>query len=182
MQSEASYFGHSASKPAAKPASNGLNHNGVVKRVARKRTHHRQPAGQRKLAALLKGRRKALGMTQNSLAKKLTVKPSHVALLESGRRRPSLALLVRLSVTLGVDGQEVLLLAYPEAKKLIAPPGGQSRKLSPSWQRLFNNSALLARYRVTRRELDALRHLGALGGRLTVKRLAAILMLVRDIA
>jgi transcriptional regulator with XRE-family HTH domain len=180
MQSEASHFEHS-SKPAANPASNG-NHNSVVKRVARERTRRRQPARQRKLASLLKGRRKALGLTQNSLAKKLTVKPSHVALLESGRRRPSLALLVRLSLNLGIDGQEVLLLAYPEAKKLVAGPGERSRKLSPSWQRLFNNSALLSRYRVTRRELDALRHLGVLGGRLTVKRLAAILMLVRDIA
>jgi hypothetical protein len=39
---------------------------------------------------------------------------------------------------------------------------------------------LLARYHVTRQELEVLEHLGMLGGKLTTKRLLAILLLVRD--
>ncbi len=134
-----------------------------------------------KLAAFLKARRKALGLTQQSLAQKLGVRASHIALLENGWRRPSLGLVVRLAATLGLDGRELLLLAYPEVRALVSPTPQRPRKLGRSWQRLFNNSALLARYRVTRRELEALQHLGVLGGTLTAKRLLAILMLVRDI-
>jgi transcriptional regulator with XRE-family HTH domain len=134
-----------------------------------------------KLAAFLKARRKALGLTQQSLAHKLGVKASHVALIENGRRRPSLGLVVRLAFTLSIDGGELLLLAYPEVRVLLSPRVERRRKLTRSWQRLFDNTALLARYRVTRRELEALAHLGMLGGKLTVKRLLAILMLVREI-
>ncbi len=134
-----------------------------------------------RLAALLKARRDALGLTQQSLARKLGVRSSHIALLENGRRRPSLGLVVRLAATLGVDGRELLLLAYPEVRALVSPGPPRQRKLSRSWQRLFNDTALLARYRVTRRELEALEHLGMLGGKLTAKQLLAILLLMRDI-
>jgi hypothetical protein len=54
-------------------------------------------------------------------------------------------------------------------------------KLNPSWQRLFKDTALLTRYRVTRREFEVLEQLGMLGGKLTAKRLLAILLLVRDL-
>jgi len=133
-----------------------------------------------KLAGFLKARRKALGLTQQSLAQALAVRASHVALLESGRRRPSLRLAARLAAALGLDGKELLLLAYPEARVLLAPAPQPPPKLSRSWQRLIHDPALLARYHVTRRELEALEHLSVLGGTLTTKRLIAILTLARD--
>ena len=132
-----------------------------------------------RLAAFLKERRNALRLTQQSLAHKLGVRASHIALLENGSRRPSLGLLVRLAAALGVDGRELLQLAYPEVQALMSPTPKRA-KLSRSWQRLFKNTALLARYHVTRQELEVLEHLGVLGGKLTVKRLLAILLLVRD--
>jgi transcriptional regulator with XRE-family HTH domain len=131
------------------------------------------------LAVLLKARRSALGLTQQSLARKLGVRASHIALLENGSRRPSLGLIVRLAAALGVDGKELLQLAYPEVQALVSPIP-QKTKLSRSWQRLFKNTAFLARYHVTRQELEVLEHLGMLGGKLTAKRLLAILLLVRD--
>src|SRR5215469_8858051 len=120
------------------------------------------------LAALLKQRRNDLGLTQQLLARKLGVRASHVALLENGKRRPSLALLVRLAAVLSIDGKELLELAYPEVRTLIAPPPKPRAKLGPSWQRLLKNTALLAHYHVTRQELEVLEHLGMLGGKLTV--------------
>ena len=45
-----------------------------------------------KLGEFLKTRREALGLTQRSLAQKLGVEASHVAFIESGRRKPSLKL------------------------------------------------------------------------------------------
>jgi transcriptional regulator with XRE-family HTH domain len=134
-----------------------------------------------RLAALLKAHRHNVGLTQQSLAQKLGVRASHIALLEGGRRRPSLGLIARLATALGVDGRELLELAYPEVRPLVSPIPKRRTKLSPSWQRLFKNTTLLARYHVTRRELEVLEHLGMLGGKLTTKRLLAILLLVRDI-
>lgn len=131
------------------------------------------------LGAFLKARRSALSLTQRSLAQKLGVKASHIALLENGKRRPSLGLVVRLAAALGVDGRELLELAHPEVRALVSPIPKRT-KLSRSWQRLFNDTSLLARYHVTRQELEVLEHLGMLGGKLTAKRLLAILLLVRD--
>jgi transcriptional regulator with XRE-family HTH domain len=132
-----------------------------------------------RLGAFLKARRSALRLTQQSLAQQLGVKASHIALLENDRRRPSLGLLTRFAAAFDVDGAELLQLAYPEVRELVSPISKRTR-LSPSWQRLFKNTALLARYHVTQQELEVLEHLGMLGGKLTAKRFLAILLLVRD--
>jgi transcriptional regulator with XRE-family HTH domain len=173
---------------AALPKEFEVNHGGADcpldaegPRASSAASANRRSSGRARLAALLKSRRNDLGLTQQSLAKKLGIRASHVALLENGRRRPSLALVVRLTTVLSVDGQELLELAYPEVRTLVSPNPTRRTKLSPSWQRLFKNSTLLARYRVTRQELEVLEHLGMLGGKLTAKRLLAILLLVRDI-
>ncbi|MBV8360961.1 MAG: helix-turn-helix transcriptional regulator [Deltaproteobacteria bacterium] len=131
------------------------------------------------MGAFLKARRSVLKLTQQSLARQLGVRASHIALLENDRRRPSLGLLARLAVALTVDGKELLQLAYPEIRTLVSPIPERT-KLGRSWQRLFKNTTLLARYRVTRQELEVLEHLGVLGGKLTAKRFLAILLLVRD--
>ena len=68
----------------------------------------------RSLGEFLKARRGALGLTQRSLAQKLGVEASHVAFIESGRRKPSLKLVTRIADTHGLDRQEVLLLAHSE--------------------------------------------------------------------
>ena len=132
-----------------------------------------------RLGAFLKARRSAFRLTQQSLAQQLGVRASHIALLENNRRRPSLGLLARFAATFNVDGRELLQLAYPEIQALVSPIPKRT-KLSRSWQRLFKNTALLARYHVTRQELEVLEHLGVLGGKLTAKRFLAILLLVRD--
>ena len=133
-----------------------------------------------RLAAFLRARRNALLLTQQSLARQLGVKASHVALLESGRRRPSLRLMARLAAALEVDGRILLHLAYPEVATLVSSTSKRRMKLSASWQRIFKDNAFLARYHVTGRELEVLQHLGVLGGKLTAKRCLAILVLMRD--
>jgi transcriptional regulator with XRE-family HTH domain len=114
------------------------------------------------------------------LADRLGVKASHVALLENGRRRPSLGLVVKLVTVLGVDGRELLELSYPEVSVLLSATAQRRMKVSRSWHRLLRNTALLSRYRVTGQELEVFEHLGMLGGKLTAKRFLAILLLVRD--
>jgi len=135
-----------------------------------------------KRGEFLKARRAALGLTQRSLAQKLGVEASHVAFIESGRRKPSLRLVAKIADTLGLDRQQLLILAHPEAKALIAatkstPP----KKTAPSWQRFIKNHELLARYHVTDRELHALENLSLLGTVHAAKEFLAILTLIRDI-
>ena len=135
-----------------------------------------------KLGELLKTRREALGLTQRELARKIGVEASHIAFIESGRRKPSLKLVGGIADTLGVDRQELLLLAHPEAKALLAKRQFEtSRKTAPSWQRFIKDHALLARYHVTKRELQALEQLSLLGAVLSAKEFLAILTLIRDI-
>ena len=131
---------------------------------------------------LVKTYREGLGLTQRALAHQLRVEASHVAFIESGRRKPSLKLLGRLADALGLDRQHLLILAHPEAKELIAEAmPEQKRKTSPSWQRFIENRELLNRYNVTQRELRTLERLSLLGTVVSAKEFLAILTLIRDI-
>src|ERR1700758_982509 len=92
------------------------------------------------LGETVRRHREASGLTQRSLAQRLGVEASHVAFIESGRRKPSLKLVARLADVLGLDRQELLVLAHPEAKALltanqIEPP----KKTMPSWQRFIKD-------------------------------------------
>jgi transcriptional regulator with XRE-family HTH domain len=134
------------------------------------------------LGETVRTRREGLGLTQRSLAQKLGVEASHVAFIESGRRKPSLKLVARLADSLGLDRQNLLILAHPEARALIAEAKPESRgKAVPSWQRFVNNQVLLARYHVTDRELRVLKDLSLLGTVNSAKEFLAILTLIRDI-
>src|SRR3984893_9581363 len=134
------------------------------------------------LGEFLKARREGLGLTQRSLAQKLGVEASHVAFIESGRRKPSLKLVARLADTLGIDRQTLLILAHPEAEAFVAEGKAEpSRKAAPSWKRFIKSHELLARYNVTDRELRALEHLSLLGTVHSAKEFLAILTLIRDI-
>src|SRR5215471_6308839 len=113
---------------------------------------------------MVRSYREGLGLTQRALAQQLGVEASHVAFIESGRRKPSLKLVARLADTLGLDRQNLLILAHPEAKALIAEAKPeQKRETSPSWQRFIENRGLLNRHSVTDRELRTLEHLSLLG-------------------
>jgi transcriptional regulator with XRE-family HTH domain len=132
------------------------------------------------LAVFLKAQRNASGLTQLLLAQKVGVRPPYIALLENGRRRPSLGLITPLAAALEIERRDLLELAYPEVRNLMSPRCQLRARTSRSWQRFLENAALLARYRVPRRELEVLQHLATLGGKMTTKRLLAILLLVRD--
>jgi transcriptional regulator with XRE-family HTH domain len=136
------------------------------------------------LGTVLKRQRHALGLTQRALASKLGVKASHIAYLESGRRKPSLSLLSRIEGVLGLDSRDLFLLSHPEARKVVgdvrtvrtSSPEGPGQ----SWQNFMNNRPLLTRYHVTPRELRALKGLSLLGYVLTAREFLAILALVRS--
>lgn len=118
----------------------------------------------RTLGEVIKERREAMGLTQRELAAKLAVKASHVAYLENGRRRPSLSLLGRLADVLGLEKEPLFLLAHPEARALLGfrepVPAVQADN---AWRKFLGDHALLARHRVTPRELRVLKQVNLLG-------------------
>jgi transcriptional regulator with XRE-family HTH domain len=135
-----------------------------------------------RLGAMVRIRREGLGLTQHSLARKLGVEASHIAFIESGRRRPSLKLIGRLADILGLDRQDLLITAHPEVSELIAETKREKRPdASLTWQRFIGNQQLLARYNVTVGELRVLENLSLLGTVRSAKEFLAILMLIRDI-
>ncbi len=137
---------------------------------------------QKTLGEMVKHRRQTLRLTQRQLAEMLGVKGSHVAYLERGRRRPSLALLKRLADVLELDRWQLFLLAYPEAKPLLSSSAAPAPLEDPAkaWQRFVNTRTLRTRYQITRREVQALKHLSLLGYVLTELEFLAVLTLIRQ--
>src|ERR1700688_5030703 len=110
------------------------------------------------LGEIIKQRREALGLTQRELALQLGVKASHVAYLEKDRRRPSLALLSRIADAMGLEKEQLFLLAHPEASSLIS----QGREPAPHhdraqvWRDFTGNKLLMARPNIKPDELKVL--------------------------
>lgn len=117
------------------------------------------------LGQVLKKQREILGLTQRELAAQLSVKPSHVAYLENDRRRPSLALLSRIADVMGLEKEQLFLLAHPEASSLIAANREPAERHTPAqvWRDFAGNKALLARHNVNPRELRVLSQVNMLG-------------------
>ncbi len=129
---------------------------------------------------VLKEQRQAHGLTQRDLAARIGVKASHVAYLETGQRKPSLALVGRIADTLRLDKQRLFILAHPEARAMM-PAARPARVKTPkeAWRALLSDRALLQRYQVTKRELQALKQLSMLGYAMTPREFLAIVTLIR---
>jgi transcriptional regulator with XRE-family HTH domain len=117
------------------------------------------------LGEVLKQRREALALTQRELARKLNVKPSHVAYLEKDRRRPSLGLVSRLADVMGLEKEPLFLLAHPEASSLLSArrEAAAPHDRDQVWRDFAGNKALLARHNVRPRELRVLSQVNMLG-------------------
>ncbi len=134
------------------------------------------------LGRLIKQKRKELALTQRALADQLGVEASHVAYLESGKRKPSLTLMARLAEALGVSRQQIFLLSHPEAAEVVnrrdrVPSGERS---ADRWRQLVTDRAFVKRHRITRRELQAFKELSLLDYVLSRHQLLAILTMIRE--
>jgi transcriptional regulator with XRE-family HTH domain len=96
-----------------------------------------------------------LRLTQRSLGKELGVRPSHIALIETGKRGPSLTLIRRMADTVGFDPRTLFLLSYPEARHFL-PNAGLHKATSQSWYLFVNHHELLVHYCITGCELNVL--------------------------
>jgi transcriptional regulator with XRE-family HTH domain len=113
----------------------------------------------RGLGDLIRVRRNARGISQRELGCSVGVTASHVAFVESGRRRPSHSLLFGFARSLQLDRQELFLTAYPELALLsLSRPQTESRQAT--WSRFVAGAG---RYSVTPGEMAVLRKISRLG-------------------
>jgi transcriptional regulator with XRE-family HTH domain len=130
---------------------------------------------------LLRRRREVLKMSQRDLARKLEVEASHIAYIESGRRRPSLRLAAKIADVIGLDRQRAFVLAHPET---LEPINGMTSKPktkpAPAWERFLRNPKLLRRCGVTVQEMRTLKQLCLFGTVISTKSFLAILTLIRE--
>jgi transcriptional regulator with XRE-family HTH domain len=133
------------------------------------------------LGLLIRRQRDGFRLTQRELARKLGVKASHIAYIEGGMRRPSLALVRRLADTLGLNKQKLLLMTYPEARYLIAkPPQPSPRNPDAAWRQFASNRAMLTQHSITPAELKILRQVSLLGRVAAPRNLLFVLNAIRQ--
>ncbi len=116
------------------------------------------------LGAVVKEARESLGLTQRGLAAEIGVKASHIAYIEGNRRRPSLPLLRKLALVLGLDRREMLFLSYPDAKFLIdyATRSEAAKRKKDAWEQFTSNRVMIKHYGITRGELNVLKQVSLL--------------------
>lgn len=135
------------------------------------------------LRGMLKRARRELGMTQRDLGKQIGVQASHIAYIETGKRRPSLSLVGRIADALGLDRRELLFLCHPESKYLVGTTANPAtKKPSDSWQRFVSDHALLRRHHVTPAELRLLKQVSLLENVSSYQHFVFILNAVRQAA
>lgn len=133
------------------------------------------------LGELLKRRRHDLDLTQRELADKLRVRASHIAYLESGKRKPSLNLMARLAATLDVSRQQLFVLAHPEAASMINQSAPALQRPVDAWrQSPVIDREFLKRHKVTGREMRAFKQLSLLGYVLSRHQFLAVLTMIRE--
>ena len=133
------------------------------------------------LGTLIKRERETLRLTQRELAAKLGVKASHVAYIEGGLRRPSLALVARLAENLGINKRKLLLMTYPEARQLITMPAKPAPgDADAAWKRFASDRKMLSRNSITPAELKVLRQVSTLGRVAAPKNLLFVLNAIRQ--
>jgi hypothetical protein len=81
---------------------------------------------------------------------------SHIAYIENGHRTPSISLINRRDKTLGLNTEELLVLAHSEARQNVFGNESPEKARDGSWRQFASNQALLRRYAVTPAELNLL--------------------------
>ena len=109
----------------------------------------------------IREQRRRLELTQQEVAHRISASPSYVALLESGRRRPSKKTLISIANAVGLDALELYLLANPGAREMLdhgVPSGGAS-----CWETFRKDEALRRAHSITPEEMRILSQVALLG-------------------
>jgi|SRR5580658_6167838 DNA-binding XRE family transcriptional regulator len=132
-------------------------------------------AGKRTCGEVIHDRRRQLGLSQEQLARRISISSPYVAALESGKRHPSDKLVARLARILGLDLRELFFLANPDVRVLVSP---QPQSIS-AWEQLRDNRQLRQMHNVTAEEMKMLSGVALCGEVRAVRDLIYVLNAVR---
>lgn len=127
--------------------------------------------------SVLRRRRHQLGQTQAAVAKKVGCRPNYIGYLESGARRPSQKLVLKLAKALDLDAQELFLMANPLVRDVVAP---KTEDRASVWENFKANKGLHTRHGITAKELTVLQNVSALGPVRTQRDFLFVLQSIRQ--
>ena len=104
---------------------------------------------------VIEDRRRELGLTQETVAKKVGVRANYVGYLERGMRHPSQRVVEKLSSALKIDSQDLYLLANPRVRSLLGKAKPAAPSVSP-WQKFIRSASLQQKNGLNKAERDAL--------------------------
>lgn len=110
---------------------------------------------------VIRGRRRQLDLTQGEVARGIKTSLAYVGHLESGKRHPSPAIVMKLADVLGLERRELFFLANPRAKPLVADQLDTSGPAA--WERFRENRHLRETLNVTDDEMRLLSHVALMG-------------------
>jgi len=117
--------------------------------------------GSQRFGSLIRERRRQLGLTQESIARRIGTSIPYVGHLEADKRHPSEKIVLKLARVLGLDAGELFLLANPTTKDLIAQqteaPGRSA------WEVFSTDTRLHKLYNITEPEMELLSELAMMG-------------------
>ena len=113
------------------------------------------------LGRLIRERRRLLNLTQEELARRIRVSMPFVGHLETGHRRPSEKTIAKLAKVLGLDQQELFLLANPGTRALFRSHSPDSA--GSAWDQFKRNRQLHRAHKISLTEMSMLERAALLG-------------------
>lgn len=110
---------------------------------------------ERSFGRVIEGRRRELGLTQETVAKKVGVRANYIGYLERGMRHPSQRVVEKLSTALKINAQDLYLLANPRVRSLLGKAKPATPGASP-WQQFIRSTSLQQKNGLSKAERDAL--------------------------
>ena len=129
------------------------------------------------LGRLIRERRRLLNLTQEELARRIRVSMPFVGHLETGHRRPSEKTIAKLAKVLGLNQQELFLLANPGTRAFFRSHSREST--GSAWDQFKRNRQLHRAHKISPTEMGMLERAALLGEAETPEDFIFILNTVR---
>lgn len=151
----------------------------ALRATKRKSDRSTAPAKNPNFGEVIRRRRRELGLTQAELASRIKISPPYIGNMESGRRRPSNVILMRLAKVLGLEDRELFFLANPQIEALLSAEPRRTAGVVSAWDQFRNDERLRRIHNVSKEEMELLSQVARLGELHSTRDLIYILNTVR---
>ncbi len=118
-------------------------------------------AGIRSFGQVILERRRQLDLTQEEVAQRIKTTGPYITHLETGKRLPSLKVVVKISDALGLDAGDLFLLANPKVGSLISEQ--QKRDGTSAWDAFVGDKGARKIHNITDQEMEILSRVAKMG-------------------